>query len=64
MKWNTYRIISFILVFSLVLGTLNLTEIGKIMRVETQEVKGDGKVNLKDVTRLKQYLLGWKVSIH
>ncbi|HAZ91002.1 MAG TPA: hypothetical protein DCX21_03410, partial [Eubacterium sp.] len=27
------------------------------------DINGDGKVNLKDVTRLKQYLLGWKVTV-
>ena len=34
-----YRIISYILVFSLVLGLLNLTEIGKKVGVGVKEVK-------------------------
>ena len=42
----------------------NLTFIAGEMPTHTPgDINGDDKVNLKDVTRLKQYLLGWRVKV-
>ncbi len=44
--------------------TKDVTDIPKLVTRKPGDVNGDGEVNIKDVTLLKQYLAKWKVNIN